>query len=276
MTEPTPLLAPDEPPSFVIDNPDGRSRFFLTCDHASNRMPRALGDLGLQPEQMELHVAYDIGARVMAQRMSERLDATLVRTCYSRLALDPNRPPGSPGSIPVQSETTRVPGNEGIDAAERRRREATLFHPYHDAIGRLLDSRLARGIVPIYVAVHSFTPVYFGEARHVEVCVSWRTDDRVGRVLHGAIDALGRWKVVAHDPFIITLQGDWGVPYQGEGRGLPSALLEVRQDFIDDEDDARAWGDRLAEAMAPLEDDPLIRERIAPPDDLPEEHRRHG
>jgi predicted N-formylglutamate amidohydrolase len=276
MAEHPPLLAPEEPPPFVIDNPNGRSRFFLTCDHASNRMPRALGDLGLHPEQMELHVAYDVGAQVMAQRMSERLDATLIRTCYSRLALDPNRPPGSPGSIPVQSELTRVPGNEGIDEAERRRREDTLFHPYHEALGRLLDDRLARGIVPIYIAVHSFTPVYFGEARHVEVCVSWRTDDRLGRLMHGALDGLGRWKVVAHDPFIITLQGDWGVPYQGEGRGLPSVLLEVRQDFIGSDEDARAWGDRLADAMAPLEDDPSIRARIAPPDDLPEGHRRNG
>lgn len=267
-TDLPPLLADDEPPPFEIDNPDGRSRFVLTCDHARNRMPRALGDLGLQPSELELHVAFDIGAEVMARRISERLDATLIRSCYSRLVLDLNRPLLSPASIPEQSELTRVPGNQGLGDAERRRRAEALFHPYHDALGRLLDQRIERGSVPIYIAVHSFTPVYFGEARHVEVCVSWRTDDRLGRLLFERLDALGGWKVVAHDPFIITLEGDYGVPYQGEGRGLPSVLLEVRQDLIGEPADARAWGDRVADALAGIEHHPSIAGRIDPPADL--------
>ena len=154
-----PLLAAHEPPAFEIDRPDGRSRFFLTCDHARNRLPEAVGDLGLRPEHMELHAAYDIGAEVMAQRMSERLDATLVRSGYSRLVIDLNRPLWSPASIPEQSERVRVPGNAGLGEVERRCRQDGLFHPYHRRLGHLLDRRLEQGLVPIYVAVLSFTPV---------------------------------------------------------------------------------------------------------------------
>ncbi|MDX1540371.1 MAG: N-formylglutamate amidohydrolase, partial [Geminicoccaceae bacterium] len=203
-TASAPLLAADEPPAFEIDRSEGRSRFFLTCDHARNCLPEAVGDLGLQPEQLELHAAYDIGAETMARRIGERLDATLIRSGYSRLVIDLNRPLTSPASIPAQSEVVRVPGNENLDEAERRRRQEALFHPYHQALGRLLDERIERGEVPVYVAVHSFTPIYFGEARHVEVCVSWRKDDRLGRLLFEGLDALGDWKVVAHDPFVIT------------------------------------------------------------------------
>ena len=271
-----PLLAAHEPPAFEIDQPEGRSRFLLTCDHARNRLPKAVGDLGLQPEQLELHAAYDIGAEVMARRIGERLGATLIRSGYSRLVIDLNRPLWSPASIPEQSEVVRVPGNVGLGDAERRRRADALFHPYHRALGRLLDQRLEHAIVPIYVAVHSFTPIYFGEARHVEVCVSWRKDDRLGRLLFDGLDALGGWKVVAHDPFIITLEGDYGIPYQAEARGLPTVLLEVRQDLIERDDDARAWGDRVADVLARIEDDPTLQRRVPPPDDLPEEHRKHG
>lgn len=271
-----PLLAAHEPPAVEVDRPDGRSRFFLTCDHARNRLPEAVGDLGLQPEQLELHAAYDIGAEAMARRISERLDATLIRSGYSRLVIDLNRPLQSPASIPEQSELVRVPGNVGLDERERRRRQDGLFHPYHRALGRLLDQRIEQGIVPVYVAVHSFTPIYFGEARHVEVCVSWRVDDRLGRLLFDGLAELEQWKVVAHDPFIITLEGDYGIPYQAEARGLPTVLLEVRQDLIGSDKEAVAWGDRVADVLARIEDHPSLRDRLPPPDDLPEEVRRHG
>lgn len=161
-----------------------------------------------------------------------------------------------------------MPGNHGIDEVERRRRADALFHPYHDALAGLLDRRIEMGIVPIYVAVHSFTPVYFGEARNVEVCLSWRADERLARLAFPRLEALEEWQVVAHDPFVITLEGDYGIPRQAERRGLPNVMIEVRQDLIEDDDHARAWGDRLAEILAPLERDPGIAQRVAPPDDL--------
>ena len=264
-----PLLAPDEPPPFEIVNPHGRSRAVITCDHASNRMPRALGTLGLAPEQLRLHVAWDIGASILAERLAEILDAPLVRSSYSRLAIDLNRPLASPSSIPPQSEVVRVPGNENLAPEEARRRADALFRPYHDALGRLLDDRLRRPTVPAYLAMHSFTPVYFGEARHVELCVAWRHDDRLARLLLPRLQADGRLKVVANDPFRITLEGDYGIPYQAEARGLPCVMIELRQDLIERGGDARAWGERLAAVIGPLLDHPSLSDRREPPEELP-------
>ena len=47
-----PLLVPDEPPAFEIVNANGRGNAVLVCDHAANRVPRRLGNLGLAPEQL--------------------------------------------------------------------------------------------------------------------------------------------------------------------------------------------------------------------------------
>ena len=263
-----PLLAADEPPPFEIDRPDSQSRFFITCDHASNRMPRALGSLGLQDEQLKMHVAWDPGALLIAERLAERLDATLIRSNYSRLVVDLNRALSNPASMPEQSEVVQVPGNKGLSGQDRRRRAEALYYPYHRALARLLDERIAAGSTPLYVAVHTFTPVYFGEARHVEVCVSWRRDDRLGRLVCPRLETLKKWKVVAHDPFVITADGDYGIPWQAEARGLPNVMIEVRQDLLEDDDEARAWGDRLADALLPVEHDPSIANRIDPPPDL--------
>ena len=55
------LLAPDEPAPFVILNADATVPILLVCDHASRRIPRSLGTLGLDPVARRCHLAIDIG-----------------------------------------------------------------------------------------------------------------------------------------------------------------------------------------------------------------------
>ena len=51
------LLAANEPDPVMVRRPDGTSPFFLTCDHAGRRVPRALGDLGVPAPEYERHIA---------------------------------------------------------------------------------------------------------------------------------------------------------------------------------------------------------------------------
>ncbi|HTA21767.1 MAG TPA: N-formylglutamate amidohydrolase, partial [Polyangia bacterium] len=69
----------------------GRSAFFLICDHAGRLLPRALGTLGLSEAERTRHIAWDIGALGLAQELSAALDAHLVWQRYSRLVIDCNR-----------------------------------------------------------------------------------------------------------------------------------------------------------------------------------------
>ena len=81
------LLAEDEPAAVTVVRPEGTSPFLLVCDHASNRVPRRLGDLGVSEANLRRHIAWDIGAAAMAHGVSERLDAPLVLQNYSRLVI---------------------------------------------------------------------------------------------------------------------------------------------------------------------------------------------
>ena len=112
------LLAPDEPSPVTVERPQGASPFFLACEHAGKRIPRRLGNLGLDDYHLGRHIAWDIGAEAVALGLSERLDATLVSQAYSRLVIDCNRDPLVETSIVTVSEATRIPGNHGIPAAE--------------------------------------------------------------------------------------------------------------------------------------------------------------
>ena len=136
------LLAADEPPPFIEERLQGRSNMVIVVDHAGPRIPRSLGDLGLPPEELRRHIAWDIGALAVARRMSALLDAPLVAQPYSRLVIDCNRDPRVATSIPTVSEWLEIPGNAQLSEADRRARRAEIFEPYHARVRGVLEGRL--------------------------------------------------------------------------------------------------------------------------------------
>ena len=242
------LLAADELPAVLVERPDGRSAFFLTCDHAGHALPRALGDLGLPEAERLRHIGWDIGALAVARDLAARLDATLVAQRYSRLVIDCNRPPTSPDLIPAHSEAIDVPGNHGLSAAARAARLATFHTPYHDRIRALLDARIAAGRGTVYVAVHSFTPVYLGRARPWQIGVLAGADRRLADILLTLLSEDDALTVGDNEPYRIDGK-DFGIPEHALTRGLPNVLLELRRDLIGHATGQRTWAARLAEAL---------------------------
>lgn len=239
------MLQPDEPPAFTVINPDGPSDVFLLCDHASPRLPRGLGTLGLRPGQVLEHIGWDIGAADMARRMAERLDAPLVLSGYSRLVVDCNRPPGVASSIPEVTGGVEVPGNRGLSEEEARRRVEAFFWPYHRAIEGLLARRPKPAAL---LSVHSFTPSFPGQVRPWPVAMLYGNDRRLAGLMIDQLRAQGLL-VGDNEPYRVTPGSDYAIPNYGEARGVPAALIEVRQDGIDTREGAVAWADRLVDAF---------------------------
>lgn len=246
--ESLPFLAPDEPPPVEVVNEGGSSRCVLLCEHASNRLPRRAGDLGLRPADLERHIAFDLGAAALARALSRRLDAPLFLAGYSRLVIDCNRPLWSPTSIVTLSEDTRIPGNVGLSEAERAARARALFEPFAGAVARHLDRRQAEGRRTAVLGVHSFTPVFLGEARRWLAGILYAA---ARDFAHGLIEQLRREvpEVGDNEPYRVKPESDYTVPVHGDARGLPAALIEVRQDLLADEAGVEEWADRLARAL---------------------------
>lgn len=245
------LLEPDEPPPFEVVNADGRAGVVLACDHASNRVPRRLGNLGLDAAALADHIAWDPGAAEVARRLAALLDAPLVQSAYSRLVVDCNRPLRHPGSIAEVSDGVAVPGNRGLSPEARGLRVAELFAPYHAAIDGVLDARNRRPTV--LLAVHSFTPVLDGRTRPWPVGICHGRDPRLATLLRGALARDGDLTVGDNEPYPIEDAIDHTVPVHGEGRGLPAAMIELRQDGVRTPEAAAAWADRLADAWKQVE-----------------------
>ena len=134
------LLGADEPDPFELINPEGRSELVLFCDHAGNRVPACLNNLGLSDEQLASHIGWDPGAALLAKGLASLLDAPLLLSNYSRLVIDCNRHPTAADSIPAKSDGTVIPGNAALREEDAQLRRSSLFDPYHDAIRKLLDA----------------------------------------------------------------------------------------------------------------------------------------
>jgi len=236
------LLFSDEPPAFEVVNARGPSRYMLLCDHASVRMPRKLGTLGLSPEVAETHIGWDIGAADVARAVAALLDAPLVLSGYSRLAIDCNRPPGVPASVPAVTCEIVVPGNADLSDADRAEREAELFFPYQRAIERVLADRESRGVASVVLSIHSFTPHLYGRDRPWHFGVMYGRDRRLAACFLEAFTAEPGFVVGDNEPYHVTDASDFGVPTYAEKPGRPGLLLEIRQDQIATADGAAAIG----------------------------------
>jgi predicted N-formylglutamate amidohydrolase len=192
----------------------------------------------------------------VAQRLSVELDATLVAQPYSRLVIDCNRIAGTAPSIPLRSERTAIPGNAGLSRAARRDRESEIFEPYHAEIERLLEQRAAAGRATWLLAVHSFTPVYDGVPRPWHIGLS--TDDYrpLGESMIAALRRDPALVVGDNEPYSVD-DVDYGIPVHGARRGLPRALLEIRQDLIETEVGQDEWAERLAAILRVVRLPPL-------------------
>jgi predicted N-formylglutamate amidohydrolase len=245
-----PLLAADEPPPFTIVRPQGTADFVLACDHASRRIPKALGTLGLSDADLTTHVAWDIGAARVAEHIAAELDATLILQGYSRLVIDCNRPPGAPTSIPPRSERTEIPGNVGLALEDIAARRVEIFEPYHSALRAILDERAGQGRRTLLVAVHSFTPVYHGVERPWHVGLMYRHDTRIADKLIRLLRQDEGLTVGDNEPYAITDVTDYTLPTHGESRGIAHVGIETRQDLITNARGQKEWGERLAVCLA--------------------------
>jgi predicted N-formylglutamate amidohydrolase len=116
---------------------------------------------------------------------------------------------------------------------------------------RVLDARARRPTV--LLSIHSFTPVLDGRPRPWHVGVSHWRDRRLAALLLGALARDGDLTVGDNEPYPIEDAIDYTIPAHGEGRGLPAAMIELRQDGVATPAAATAWAERLADAWRRIE-----------------------
>ena len=219
------------------------SDLLIICDHASNVIPVGYASLGLLPERLDEHIAIDIGAEAVARKLAAALNATAVICGTSRLVIDCNRQMEDPTLIPPVSDDVVVPGNQNLSEEERRHRVDEYFKPYHGEITRQIERRIAAGRVPAIISIHSFTPEMAGFARPWQVALLWDRDPRLAPPLIEHLRHDPNMVVGDNEPYSGVNPHGYALKTYGNEMGLPLALIEIRQDLLENSSGIDYWAD---------------------------------
>ena len=231
--------------AFTILGQDRPSRWLVTCDHASNRVPDWVngGDLGIPAEDMARHIAWVVGAAGLAAQLGEHLDCPVILSDFSRLVIDPNRGDDDPTLVMKVYDGTIIPANRHAGADEVERRLDRLYRPYHAAYARLAALHPDR----VIVAIHSFTPCLKGRAPrpwHVGVLYS-HLDERFSKPLIARLMAETDLCIGDNEPYSGHLPGD-AIDRHALRLGRHNTLIELRNDLIGTPAEQAHWAARLA------------------------------
>ena len=252
-----------DPPAFEIVNPQGAAPIVFLCDHASNRVPLALDHLGLPPEELERHIAWDIGAAALTRRLAAHFDAPAVLAGYSRLVIDCNRRFESEQSILAASDGTVVPGNQDLTGPGRRRPGTSVLPALSPGVRRRARRRGGAGRGAAGRDDAQLHPGHERNPRPWHAGVLWHEDGRVALPLLRALRARGDLVVGDNEPYSGASPHGYTMPEHAARHGRANVQIEVRQDLVADETGIERWSAILIEALSEVLTDPSIHERRA-------------
>ncbi|MBV1901746.1 MAG: N-formylglutamate amidohydrolase, partial [Kordiimonadaceae bacterium] len=232
----------------IILNKKARGGVVVLCEHASNRVPEGYASLGLSDEELEMHIAWDIGAEQVTRKICEMMEVGGVLSQVSRLVVDGNREPDHRTLVPSESDKIIIPANQDLPPSAIAARKKAFYDPFHSACDELIEAHLDAGVVPLVVGLHSFTPVMDGETRPWEIGFLWHKDPRLAQAMIGMIERETELKVGDNQPY----SGKdlyYTMERHGAQRGLPQTTIEIRQDLLQDDKIILEWAALLADVL---------------------------
>lgn len=144
------------------------NHIILTCEHATNDLP---DDYSWSENDkrnfVDEHWGLDIGAFDTAHALAKELKCVFVHALYSRLLLDPNRTIVSDTLFRRFGDGKEVELNKDLTFEEEQKRIKRFYIPYCEAL-----REVSLKVDPTYIlSIHSFTPMYQGEVRSMEIGV---------------------------------------------------------------------------------------------------------
>lgn len=221
---------------------DGRS-ILLVCEHASNFIPEKYNGLGLSPDEQMSHIAWDPGALAVAKNMQEQLNTSLVACEYSRLLYDCNRSPDQKDAIREESDGIVIPGNKHLSAFEKNQRIQRFYTPFKEKVASAACDNT------VIVTIHSFTPVFSGEKRDVEIGILHDTDTRLADALLSVAKNTTMYDIRRNEPYNASDGVTHTLKVHAVDKGRLNVMFEIRNDLIRDIKSQKTVADMLCNLL---------------------------
>lgn len=205
-----------------------QSPILISCEHASSRIPKKFGTLGLTRSQLKnAKDLFDPGSLAVSRLVTQDLQASLLYANFSRLVVDANRrldmkgvgnnkhhAPALKTEVVVEMEghehTIPIPMNAVTPSKFEKERFSKLVQPFMKvgiAHMQRLQNQFGHATL---VSLHSFYPVYNGHARTTDIDVLFDVSKKNGEKLLKAIRSSTNLVVHANEPWSLK-DADGGV-----------------------------------------------------------------
>lgn len=222
---------------FTLLNPDSDFPVLLLCEHAENKIPEELGDLGLSDESiLNGHHAFDPPMKKITEGLAEKLGATAIMGNYTRLISDLNRDEDHPDVIVQHYFGYNIPTNIGLSQAEHDARMATYYYPYHSQVKVQIERLKSLGKIPFILSLHSFTesPGENMPERPWDIGLLYNEYETAA---HYFADYLAehhpKFNVGHNVPYDLKAMKTSSVVTHGDNNNLPNLLIELKNEVFD-------------------------------------------
>ena len=108
----------------------------------------------------------------------------------------------------------------------------SYYNKYHKKISDIIDRSIKRGTFPAIISIHSFTPVFWGKKRPIELGILWDSDDRLPNIFFNYLNKnYKNLNVGDNKPYSGRMKNDT-LYRHGTKQGIANILIEIRQDLI--------------------------------------------
>lgn len=176
-----PYFVGDDGP-MALDARFGDSPIIITAPHAGWLVPSVMyrdgKPLGLEHHMFDptnparRHEACDWGTAELMSELAEEgtlMEASMMVANYSRLVVDLNRTPEVWLTTKLDELGSPVPSNQGITENNADWRINNFYNPWFSTLNYLIGKAKERHGFAVVLDIHSFTPVFNGVQRDVDI-----------------------------------------------------------------------------------------------------------
>jgi len=188
---------------FFIHKGSSKLPIVLSCEHASNVIPKEFNNLGwTNKEFSKCEDVLDKGAEQLFDFLCKKLNCRGIKSTFSRLVIDVNRNLNQPELIRKQCGKIPIPSNLELTKKQREKRIKTLYLPYRDNLHKLLDQCEKKHDIVLYYAIHTMAHHYEGRTRKMDLAIIYKAGEPVARMLGKELEDMGL-NITYNDPYTL-------------------------------------------------------------------------
>ena len=189
---------------YTVLNQNSVGPFIFSCEHAANSLPPNTQSSVEDKHFLQTHWGWDIGAESVTRHLIQSLDSQGILSTYSRLWIDLNRSRTRTDLVRLETEGHHLSFNRNLSSAEHEQRVQEVYKPFHAAYNTLVKERCQHDQPVILISIHSFTPVWNGTVRTMDIGVLFDECEDLGIKLA---------ELLREEEFFVELNA----PYTGRG-----------------------------------------------------------